>query len=113
MLAEFLAAKGEAGEGQSTLRGYNAAVRAAEDLGWVRPVVCGLHKRIAQAAPKVDLQPYLPPKGLCVLVERAELQPGVLPMAFVADLCWVLWLAVGEVSGLRLVDVSLHLWMLI
>ena len=42
------------------------------------------HKRIALAASKVGLQPYLPPEGLCVLVERAELQPGVLPMACVA-----------------------------
>ena len=39
VLAEFLAAKAEAGKRQSTLRGYNAAVRAAEDLGWIGPVV--------------------------------------------------------------------------
>ena len=68
-------------------------------------------KRIAQAASKVGLQPYLPPEGLCVLVERAELQPGALPMACVAVLCWVLWLRVGKVSGLRMGDVSLPLWL--
>ena len=107
VLAGFLAARAEAGERQSTLRGYNAAVRAAEDLGWIGPTVQQLHKRIAQAASKVGLQPYLPPEGLCVLVERAELQPGALPMACVAVLCWVLWLPVGEVSGLRMGDVSL------
>ena len=39
VLVEFLAARAEAGERQSTLRGYNAAVRAAEDLGWIGPVV--------------------------------------------------------------------------
>ena len=39
VLADFLAAKAEAGERQSTLRGYNAVVRAAEDLGWIGPVV--------------------------------------------------------------------------
>ena len=87
VLAGFLAARAEAGERQSTLRGYNAAVRAAEDLGWIGPTVQWLHKRIAQAASKVGLQPHLPPKGLCALVERAELQPGALPMACVAVLC--------------------------
>ena len=96
VLAEFLAARAEAGERQSTLRGYNAAVRAAEDLGWIAPTVQQLHKRIAQAASKVGLQPYLPPEGLCVLVERAEDQPGALPMACVAVLSWVLW---GNVSA--------------
>ena len=111
VLAGFLAARAEAGERQSTLRGYNAAVRAAKDLGWIGPTVQQLHKHIAQAASKVGLQPYLPPEGLCVLVERAELQPGALPMACVAVLCWVLWLRVGEVSGLRMGDVSVPLWL--
>ena len=91
--------------------GYNAAVRTAEDLGWIGPVVQQLHKRIAQVASKVGFEPYLPPEGSCVLVERAELQPGALPMACVAVLCWVLWLRVGEVSGLRMGDVSLPLWL--
>ena len=111
VLAEFLAARAEAGARQSTLRGYNAAVRAAEDLGWIGTTVQQLHKRIAQAASKVGLQPYLPPEGLCVLVERAENQPGALPMACVAVLSWVLWLRVGEVSGLRMGDVSVPLWL--
>ena len=39
ILIEFLAAKAEAGERQSTLRSYNVAVRAAEDLGWIDWVV--------------------------------------------------------------------------
>ena len=111
VLAGFLAARAEAGERQSTLRGDNAAVRAAEDLGWIGPTVQQLHKRIAQAASKVGLQPYLPPEGLCVLVERAENQPGALPMACVAVLSWVLWLRVGEVFGLRMGDVSVPLWL--
>ena len=51
--AEFMVARTEAGERQSTLRGNNAAVRAAEDLGWSGLVVQPLHKRIAQAASKV------------------------------------------------------------
>ena len=59
----------------------------------------------------MGLQPYLPPEGLCILVERAELQPGALPMACVAILCWVLWLRVGEVSGLGMGDASLPLWL--
>ena len=92
------------GERQSTLRGYNAAVRAAEDVGWIGRTVQQLHKRIAQAASKVGLQRYLPPEGLCVLVERAELQPGALPMACWAVLSWVLWLGVGEVSLVRMGD---------
>ena len=96
VLAGFLAAMAEAGERQSTLRGYNAALRAAQDLGWIGPTVQQPHKRVAQAASKVGVQPYLPPEGLCVLVKRAELQPGALPMACVAVLCWVLWLRVGE-----------------
>ena len=33
VLAEFLAAKAEAGERSPTLRGYNTAVRATEDVG--------------------------------------------------------------------------------
>ena len=70
-----------------------------------------LHKRIAQAASKVALQPYLPPEGLCVLGGSAQFQPGALPMACVAVLCWVLWLRVGEVSGLRMGDVSVPLWL--
>ena len=111
VLAGFLAARAEAGETRSTLRGYNAAVRAAEDLGWIGPTVQQLHTHIAQAASKVGLQPYLPPEGLCVLFERAELQLGSLPMACVAVLCWVLWLRVSEVSGLRMGDVSLPLWL--
>ena len=73
VVAEFLAAKAEAGESQPTPCGYNTAVRAAEDLGWIGPVVHQLHKRIAQAASKVGLQPYLPPEGFCFLLERAEL----------------------------------------
>ena len=60
VLAEFLAARAAAGVRQSTLRGYNAAVRAAEDLGWIGSVVHQLHKCIAQAASKVGFQPYLP-----------------------------------------------------
>ena len=111
VLAQFLAAKAEAGERQSTLCGYNAAVRAAKYLGWIGVVAHQLHKRIAQAASKLGFQPYLPPDGLCVLMERAELPLGVLPMACMAVLCWFLWLRVGEVSGLRMVDVSLPLWM--
>ena len=86
-------------------------MRAAEDLGWIGPVVHQLHKRIVQATSWVGFQPYLPFEGLCVLVERAELQPGALPMASVVVLCRVLWLTVGELSGLRMVDVSLPLWM--
>ena len=39
VLAGFLATRAEAGERQSTLRGYNAAVRAAEDLGCIGPTV--------------------------------------------------------------------------
>ena len=109
VLAEFLAARAVAGERHSTLHGYNAAVRAAEDLGWIGPVVQQLHKCIAQAASKVGFQPYSPPEGLCILVESAELQAGALPMACVAVLCWVLWLGVGRVSGLRMGDVSLPL----
>ena len=54
----------------------------------------------------MGFQPYLPREDLCVLVERVELQPGALPMACVAVLCWVLQLRVGEVSGLRVGDVS-------
>ena len=111
VLAEFLAARAEAGEQQSTLRGYDVPVRAAEDLGWIGPTVQQLHKRIAQAPCKVGLQPYLPPEGLCVLVDRAQLHPGAPPMAGAAVLCWVLWLPVGKVSGLRMGDVSLPLWL--
>ena len=111
VLLGFLAARAEARERQSTLRGYNAAVRATEDLGWIRPTVQRPHKRIAQAASKEGLQPYLPPEGLCVLAERAEVQPGALPMGCVAVLCWVLWLRVGEVSGLRMGDISVPLWL--
>ena len=44
---EFVAAKAAAGERQSTLRGYNAALRAAKDLGWIGSVIHQLHKRIA------------------------------------------------------------------
>ena len=111
VLAEFVVARAAADERQSTPRGYNAAVQAAEDLGWIGYAVHQQHKRIAQAASKVGFHPYLPPEGLCVLVERAEVQPSALPMACVAVLCWVLWLKVGEVSGLRVGDVSLPLWM--
>ena len=111
VLAEFLATRAEASERHSTLRGYSVAVRAAKDLRWIGPVVHQLHKRIAQAVSKMGFQPYLPPEGLCVLVQRAELQPGALPMAYVAVLCWILWLRVGEVSSLRMVDVSFPLWM--
>ena len=110
-LVENLAARSAGGERQSTVPGYNAAVRAAEDLGWIGSVVQHLHKRIPNAASKVGFQPYLPPGGLCVLVERAQLQLGALPMACVAVLCWVLWLRVGEVSGFRVGDVSLPLWL--
>ena len=60
VLAGFLAARAEVGERQSTLRGYNAAVRAAEDFGLIGPTVQQLHKHIAQAASKVGLQPYFP-----------------------------------------------------
>ena len=111
VLAELLAAKAEAGERQSNLRGYNATVRYAQDLGWIGPVVQQLHKRIAQAPSQVGFQPYLPPEGLCVVVEKAEVHPGALPMACVAVLCWVPWRWVGNLSGLRLADVSLLLWM--
>ena len=45
------------------------------------------------------------------LVERAELQLGALPMACVAVPCWVPWLRIGDVSGLRIGDVSLPLWL--
>ena len=60
-------------------------------------------------ASRLGFQPYLPPEGLCVLVERAEVQAQALPKAHVAVLCWVLWLRVGEVFGPRLADVSLPL----
>ena len=106
VLAEFLAARAEASEGQSTLCGYTAAMQAAEDLGRIGPVIHQLPKRIAQAASKVGFQPYFPPQGLCVLLKRAELQRGVLAMACVTVLCWV-----GEVSSLCMVDVSLPLSM--
>ena len=57
VLAEFLAARVVAGERQSTLRGYNAAVRAAEDRGWIGSVLQQPRKRIAQATSKVGFQP--------------------------------------------------------
>ena len=46
VLAEFLVAKAGAGEHQSTLRGYNMAVWAAQALGWIDGVVCRVHKRM-------------------------------------------------------------------
>ena len=49
----------EAGEPQSTVRRYNVALRAAEQLGCAGPVVQQIHKRIAQAASRVGFQPYL------------------------------------------------------
>ena len=110
VLVEVLPARAEAGEQQSTLRGYHVAVRTAEDLRWIGPVVQQLQKRIAQAASKVGFQPYFPPEGLCVLAERAEIQPGAMPMACAAVLCWVPWLGVGKVSGLLMGDVSMPLW---
>ena len=106
-----MVARPEAGEGTSTLRGYHAAVPAAEDLGSIGPTIQQLHKRIAQAVSKPGLQPYLPPEGLCVLVERAELQCGALPIACVAVLCWIVWLRVGEVSGFRMGGISVPLWL--
>ena len=60
VLAEILAPRAEVGERQSTLRRYNAAVRAAKDLGVIGAVVQQLHKRITQAVSKVGCQPYLP-----------------------------------------------------
>ena len=63
VLAEFLAAEAEAGERQSILPGYNTAVRAAEDLPWIGPVLQQIHKRIAHAVSQVGFQPYFPPEG--------------------------------------------------
>ena len=71
------------------MRGYNAAVRAAEDLGWIGPVVQQIHKRIAQGASRVGFQPSLAPEGLCVLLKRAVGHKGALPVAYVAVLCLV------------------------
>ena len=90
VLAEFPAAKAQAGEQQATLQGYNAAVRAGEDLGRIGLVVQQIHKRIAQAASRVGWQPDLPPEGLCFLLEKCESHAGSVPMAYVAMLCWVL-----------------------
>ena len=60
---------------------------------------------------RVGFQPYLPLEGFCVPLERSVGHDGALPVAYVAMLCWVLWLGVGEVFGLRLADVSLPLWL--
>ena len=57
VVSEFLVAKAEASERQTTLRGYNAAVRAAEDFGWIGLVVQQIHKRIARAASGVATLP--------------------------------------------------------
>ena len=111
VLAEFLAAKAEAGERQATLRGYIAAIRAVEDLEWIDPIVRSRHKRIAQAASKVGRQPYLALGGLCALLVGAVGSEDLEPVALVAVLCWVLWLRVGEVAPLRLGDVSVPCWL--
>ena len=88
--------------------GWCEPLKISEGIG---PVVQELHKRIAQAASWLGFQPYLPPQGLCVVVERAKVHRGALPMACVDVLCRGLWLKVGEVSCLHLWNVSLPLWM--
>ena len=84
VLAEFVAAKAEAGERQATLRGYIAAIRAVEDLEWIDPIVRSRHKRIAQTASKVGRQPYLALGGLCALLVGAVGSEDVEPVALVA-----------------------------
>ena len=107
ILAEFLAARAAAGESCVDTMRRCEPLRISDGLG-LSSINC------TSALRRLRLRwarPYLPPEGLCVLVEIADLQRGALPMACVAVLCWVLWLRVGEVSGLRTGDVSLPLWM--
>ena len=59
----------------------------------------------------MGLRPYLPLEGLCVLLAEAENHLGALPMAFMAVLFSVVWLRVGEVAGLRLVDIPVPPWL--
>ena len=90
-------------------RGYNLRYNAGHLRSLIGVVMHQLRKRIVQAASRVGFRPYLPPKGICVLLERAVVHPGALPMAGVVVLCLVLWLTVGNVSSLRLADVSFPL----
>ena len=109
--AEFVAARAEAGERQSTLRGYNAAVRAAEALSWI----CRPSSSCTSALPSLHLRWAYSP--ICLL--RVCASSWRKRSSSLVCCLWLAWrffvvsfgFGVGEVSGLRMGDVSLPLWL--
>ena len=89
-LADPLSSRAQEGATAASLQSITAA-RAIEDLQWMCPLVTALHKRSAVGAAAIGMQPYLPPKGLTLLVERARpLRYGPMPGAL-AVIGWICW----------------------
>ena len=94
-LSEFLASRVSMGQARSTLRGYVAAVRAAEDVRLLPGCVQAIHWRISKSGKPTPGQPYLGPEGLCLLWARA-ISPVEQAVAALASLSWLLFLRVSE-----------------
>ena len=91
----------------SSIRGFASAIYATEDLEWNPLAVTTLHKRIAAGPASAGTQPYLPPAGVVILVEKAtKSKYGPLLGAF-ATLAWICFLRVGEVATIRVADIAL------
>ena len=58
-LAGLLAERASSGATASALHGITSVKCAVEDLGWFKPTVTQLHRRVAAGAPVSGMQEYL------------------------------------------------------
>ena len=87
------------------MRGTMAAVRIAEDMGWIPPTVAPIHRRLAKSGGGAEFQFYLFPRVLWEAARRGWGPPDGRPMVALMCLSWFAFLRAGEVATIHVADV--------
>ena len=103
-LSEYLSAKVSGGMAQSTLRNVVSAVRGAEDLGILPPIVLPIHWTLAKAGQSLGRQPYFTPPMLAFLCQLARTREQRIAVGL-RCLSYTLWLRVSAAAPIAPRDV--------
>ena len=87
------------------MRGTIAAVRIAEDMGWIPATVAPIHRRLAKSGGGPGLQFYLFPKVLREAATKGWGELGGRHLVALVFLSWFAFLRVGETASIRLADI--------
>ena len=93
------------GGSASDMRGTIAAVRLADDLGWIAPTVAPVHRRLAKCGEGPGFQFYLSARALREAAGRGWGVPEGKPVVALMCLSWFAFLRVAEAASVRAADV--------